>query len=337
MWGQPLQCTPYLPIFPGDPADGAPRVAAPAPSSYPFTSWSALKPGFDAFNTGDGNSIALVYETAPMTSWWLPQDTRVKSVSGLYASEGGALLKFDEEGRPIYLQAGGYALPPEPIHFHSPYVTGPATLAAVGEPGVDVGLTPMPEGAGLVLSPFTTVPTTHFALVANAKVMGWDYQGFGVWNDNNPSRVGGFGPLLAAGTYGAGTPASALPASGSATFSGKLAGLYVLPTGEGASAVANVTLQANFASRSLAFSSSGTTLTRDLATATAAPHLDLSGTLSYAAGANAFSGTLTNAGGNLSGPSNGRFYGPAAQEAGGVFALQSGGKEALIGGYGAKR
>jgi hypothetical protein len=335
--GQPVECVPYLPTFPGDPVGDVPRVSSPKPTSYVFTSWSALKPGFMALNTADGESLALVYQVAPMTPWNEPQDPRVTSVSAPYKSEGGALLSFDEEGRPIYLQSGGYALPPEPVHFHSPYVTGPSTLAAAGAPGIDVGLTVIPDGAKLPYSPFTSVPTTHFALVANPKVMGWEYQSFGVWNDNNPYRIGGSGVFTAGASFGAGTPASAVPTTGSATFTGKLAGLYFGPSGQGATALANVTLQADFANRSLGFASTGTTLTRDLATASAASHLDLGGTLRYSPGSNSFSGTLTNAGGNLSGPSHGRFYGPAAQEAGGVFALTSGGKEALIGGYGTKR
>jgi hypothetical protein len=63
--------------------------------------------------------------------------------------------------------------------------------------------------------------------------------------------------------------------------------------------------------------------------------LNLSGTLSYAPGANSFGGTLT-AGNGISGPASGRFYGPAAQEMGGVYSLQ-GQAGSMLGGFGAKR
>ena len=73
-------------------------------------------------------------------------------------------------------------------------------------------------------------------------------------------------------------------------------------------------------------------------TASAAPNLNLSGTLTYSPASNTFGGTLTNASGSMSGTSTGRYYGPAAQELGGVFTLKSPtSAEMFVGGYGAKR
>ena len=86
-------------------------------------------------------------------------------------------------------------------------------------------------------------------------------------------------------------------------------------------------------------SSSNTTTTRNPGSSSAAaPQLDLSGTLSYGPGSARFSGTLANAGGTMSGASQGQFYGPAAQELGGVFGLKAAtGVETFVGAYGAKR
>ena len=131
---------------------------------------------------------------------------------------------------------------------------------------------------------------------------------------------------------------SAVPLSGRAMFTGKVGGLYVSPTGEGSIAAGDVTVNADFSARSLSFVSSNTITTRDVATATPAPNLNLSGTLSYAPGSGRFSGTLTSAGGTISGTSNGQFYGPKAEELGGVFVVRSATTvETFTGAYGAKR
>jgi hypothetical protein len=129
-----------------------------------------------------------------------------------------------------------------------------------------------------------------------------------------------------------------VPASGRATFTGTLAGLYVSPSGDGAVAAADLAVRADFQARSLGFASSGTVTTRDSKTTLPAPALNLSGTLTYQPGSNAFSGTLRNAAGTLSGATSGKFHGPAAQELGGVFNLRApGSSEAFTGAYGAKR
>jgi hypothetical protein len=71
---------------------------------------------------------------------------------------------------------------------------------------------------------------------------------------------------------------------------------------------------------------------------TPAPSLDLKGTLTYSAGSASFSGSIVNAAGTMQGTSGGRFYGPAAQELGGTYALKSATtSETMVGAYGAKR
>lgn len=161
----------------------------------------------------------------------------------------------------------------------------------------------------------------------NSAELDFEYQSFGVWNEHT-----GFNGGITAWSHGQATPGQAVPTTGSATFTGKLLGLYVSPAGTGAMAGANVTVDANFSSRSLGFASSGSALQ-----GSPAPQLDLRGTLTYAPGQSAFSGTLTNASGSLSGSSKGQFYGPKAEELGGAFMMKGSGAETFAGAYGAKR
>ena len=166
------------------------------------------------------------------------------------------------------------------------------------------------------------------AVVANPFALGWEYQSFGVWNSAAPAAA-----APQAASFGLPTPAAAVPALGQATFVGRLAGHYVSPAGQDAAALARVRVQADFGARSLGFAATDTR-----AGGVAAPHLNLSGTLTYAPGSATFSGALTNAAGTLQGSSRGKFYGPAAQELGGVFHLKSATTaESFTGAYGAKR
>lgn len=186
--------------------------------------------------------------------------------------------------------------------------------------GIDVGASRVGDGL-------------EVRMIANPYAQGWNYQSFGVWNTQgmNAGRTNSL-------SFGSVTPASAVPSSGTASFVGKLGGIYVSPSGDASMASADVRVQADFGSRSLGFASSGTRLTQDLKGTTPAPHLDLAGTLAYSPAANTFAGTLRNAGATMSGSTTGRYYGPAAQELGGVFTVKSANTaETLTGAYGGRR
>ena len=175
------------------------------------------------------------------------------------------------------------------------------------------------------VNPFTQRP-------GNAGVdsagLGFEYHSFGVWNEHVGFRGG-----IMAWSHGRTTPASAVPTSGNARFTGQVVGLYVSPAGTGSSARADLNVDANFSTRTLGFTSANTTVQ-----GVANPHLNLSGTLSYAQGQNNFAGTLGNASGTLAGTSKGQFYGPKAEELGGAFRVGAGrGPETFAGAYGAKR
>jgi len=180
---------------------------------------------------------------------------------------------------------------------------------------------------------FSDAAHRQLGLIANPYKLGWDYQSFGVWNSNGS----GASPVIAASSYGAATPVSALPATGYATFRGKLAGLYVSPAGQGSLATADMLVDVNFSTRYVQLASYNTILARGLG-ASGAPQLDLYGALTYAPGSSSFAGSVKNNGGTMSGTTKGQFYGPVAQEVGGVFAVKSPTTvETFTGAYGAKR
>lgn len=169
---------------------------------------------------------------------------------------------------------------------------------------------------------------------ADPDIFGWEYQSFGVWSAGRTTESGSAGVM----SVGAPTAGAAIPTAGTATFTGTSNGVYVDAAGLDYHVDSDVSVNANFAARTLILSSTGTITSRDFfATTSPAPNLNLTGTLAYAAGTNSFAGTLTN-GGTLSGTSTGRFYGPSAQELGGVFVLKANsGVETYGGAYGAKR
>jgi hypothetical protein len=176
---------------------------------------------------------------------------------------------------------------------------------------------------------------SSYALAQDPSSFGWEYQSFGVWSTAPVAGTGNAGAM----STGAPTRGADIPTSGTATFTGKSIGFYTDAAGVGYAAFSDVSVNANFGARTLGLSSSGTSKTHDYITKSPASNLDLTGTLTYAAGTNSFTGNLTNTSGTaLSGTSTGRFYGPSAQELGGVFTLKAGsGVETYGGAYGAKR
>ena len=191
----------------------------------------------------------------------------------------------------------------------------------------------------LISSSGTTIaaldpPGSKAVLVSNAlhPAVGWQYQTYGVWATGLGQGAGTYG----AATFGVPTAGSAIPTVNSATFNGSTVGGYVDPAGDYFLTSGTVSVNADFVGRSLAFTSSGTQ-TIDPGTGATMPagYLNMTGTLSYAPGSNAFTGPVTATG--LAGTSSGQFYGPNAEELGGVFSLSGVGVESYQGAYGAKR
>lgn len=178
-------------------------------------------------------------------------------------------------------------------------------------------------------------PTDPITTFANGSAPGeFDYQTYGTWT-RAPSD---FAQLMSRST-GQATPATALPNTGTANFTGSAVGVYTVAgnaTRQGTTADMNAAV--NFGSRQIGFSTANTVVGPGGAGEGARPELNMSGTLTYAPGVNSFTGTVTAPGAGLSGTANGRFYGPAAQEIGGVYSLGSpSGISGMTGGFGGKR
>ena len=93
----------------------------------------------------------------------------------------------------------------------------------------------------------------------------------------------------------------------------------------------------SFDNRTVAFNTTGTQLVgAPSSTPTNASSLNLAGTLSVATGANNLSGTVTSVSG-MTGNANGKFYGPAANEIGGTYAVSGSNLGTFVGGFGGKR
>jgi len=181
----------------------------------------------------------------------------------------------------------------------------------------------------------TAASATSTAIMSNPKSTAWDYQSFGVWENGLDANSGSHGVM----SLGAPTAGSAIPGTGTANFTGQVVGSYVSAAGQGQTTVlADLNVGVTWGTApSLAFSTSNTRTSTN-GSLFGAPPVDLtvSGTLNYQPSTNTFTGTLNTAGG-LSGNSTGQFYGPNAEELGGVFVLQGTGLETYSGAYGAKR
>jgi hypothetical protein len=176
-------------------------------------------------------------------------------------------------------------------------------------------------GNGLVVDGTSTPP-------------GWNYQTFGVWNRLASATVFQAGAISA----GAVTPASAVPIVGTATFTGLANAFYTDFGGAPFFASATMSANVNWGTKSIAFSTSGTQVTNLNVGGAAAANagLNLTGTLTYDSALNRFTGPVTPASVAMTGSATGRFYGPAAQELGGIFRLQGAGGT-MVGGFGGKR
>ena len=178
-----------------------------------------------------------------------------------------------------------------------------------------------------------TSPTAS-AAIGDAQANGWNYQTYGVWAvASNPTSF-----LVGAASAGNATPGNAVPTTGTATFTGNASGYFIDTTGTrfttGAAMIANV----DFQNRAIGFTTIDTTaVNSNTGAASMKGELDLSGTLTYAAGVNNFSGPVGTANHNMAGNASGRFYGPTAQEIGGTYLLQNGATSRMVGGFGGKR
>jgi hypothetical protein len=167
--------------------------------------------------------------------------------------------------------------------------------------------------------------------LANPTALGWSFQTFGYWIQE---PTGAERQTIVFST-GSPTPADAVLSVATATYSGKSGGLYV----NGADVLehrADMTADVDFGARTIDFRTTGTqTMPVGTSTATAAPHLNMTGSLAITG--MQFTGEVNTAN-SINGTATGRFYGPDAQEIGGVYLCNCAvGTEYFTGAFGGKR
>lgn len=180
---------------------------------------------------------------------------------------------------------------------------------------------------------------------------GWDYQTFGFWargvngttDPSNPPRYG-------AGSWGLKTDGASIPTSGSnVQFTGTAGGAYHdNATGYDFLVYSDAILTADFVNRSVTISTDNAERvgiinglsnqsSNGVLISSADSGLEFDGTLTYSAATNELSGAIANGAINptLSGTARGYFYGPNAEEIGGVFSL-TGSAGDYVGAFGAQ-
>ena len=175
----------------------------------------------------------------------------------------------------------------------------------------------------------TATATSYYdILVISLKASSYQYTQYGDWSQcsANCTANGGTNSVNGVYVWGNATAPGNIPIAGTFTYNGNIEGNY-LSAGGTKSAVSGtqgttgvMAAAVDFATRSIAFSTSNSQFN---AGPVLAPNLDMSGTLTYAPGQNLFAGTVTSA--TMTGTASGRFYGPIAQEIGGIYSLSGGG------------
>ena len=173
---------------------------------------------------------------------------------------------------------------------------------------------------------------TMIGLFANPFTYSFDYQTYGIWGPYGNATGSSF--ALSDGTASA---ASVIPATGSLTYTGGSTGYYVELNKFSYITNANMVFISTFDNRTLNFSTSNTVIQGGPnGNLNSNPALQLTGVLTYVAGTNNFTGTVTTTSG-MTGTMNGKFYGPGLNEVGGTYAVYAAGIGTMVGSFGGKR
>ena len=179
------------------------------------------------------------------------------------------------------------------------------------------------EADGMIYDPEVTSP--------------WDYQTMATWVLTDESAGTGRMGAISVGNHNA----VSIPTTSSATFSGKAEGIYLDDAHKFHGVSSDAALTADFVNKTVSFATSNSKI-HDLEYKNAdqsKPDLDLTGTFSYSsAGNNLTASSLTSTTSSWTGgTASAKFYGPNAEEIGGVFSIRGTGKEAYEGAFGAKQ
>ena len=173
---------------------------------------------------------------------------------------------------------------------------------------------------------------TTIGTFLNPTYYGFNYQTYGAWGSYGNATGSSF-----ALSDGSASPVSAIPSIGGIAFTGGAAAYYV--DVNKASYVTNATLVTilSYDAQTMTFTTTNTgILGGPSGNALSFADLDMTGTLTYVAGTNYFTGTVTTTSG-MTGKINGEFYGPGINEFGGTYAVYGSGLGTMVGSFGGKR
>ena len=173
---------------------------------------------------------------------------------------------------------------------------------------------------------------TTISIFANPSNYAFNYQTYGTWGSYGNATGTSF-----ALSDGSASPASAIPTVGALTYTGGSVGYYVDVNKVAYVTNANLIVNLTFDSRKASFVSSTTGIQGAPAGNTVPnANLDMTGTMTYVAGTNYFTGSVTTTNG-MTGNINGEFYGPGLNELGGTYAVYGVGLGTMVGSFGSKR
>lgn len=161
------------------------------------------------------------------------------------------------------------------------------------------------------------------------------YTRWGFWGRANNNNVLETGEFWATYYGGRETPVSAVPTTGTATYTGVTVGVGIDKAGLVDAIAGNLSLTANFSAATVSGAVAGLINSQSVA-------LDARATMAGTIGGNGYAGTVqgTNLAGNTvlgSGNFDGKFFGPAAEETAGKWNFNSTDGSKLMGAFGAKR
>jgi len=291
----------------GGGSDNASRVSA-TPSSSKFTSWDKITEGTTSF---EGISYAGSYR-ANLSS---DRVTQVNSVA--YSENAGADLTYQSCGNNLLcLTRASLQTPNDTVTWNT-------------NAGDTIERSSIISGLTIAYSS----NLEELALASEPLILEHNYNEFGVWLTGVNTGSGRFGAL----SLGSKTNPANVPINNSANFFGLVMGMAIDQFGNYALAGADLRVAASFSNRTLDFYSSNTLLSEDTINFIYYPGYNLRGRLTYSNNSSNFSGNLFVSGSDLIGPAKGRFYGPSANEIGGVFDLRGSGLTRYIGSFGASR
>jgi len=173
---------------------------------------------------------------------------------------------------------------------------------------------------------------TTIGTFLNPTYYGFNYQTYGAWGPYGNATGSSF-----ALSDGSASPVSVIPIVGGIAYVGGSTGYFVDTTK--ASYVTNASMIAilSYDLQTMTFTTSNTgILGAPSGNALSFANLDMTGVITYVAGTNYFTGTVTTTNG-MTGKINGEFYGPGINEFGGTFSLYGAGIGTMVGGFGSKR